>query len=109
MLLLKKLTRQVRVLGTKGEIYGDMNANELILKAFGKDNEKIEISLPQHGLHAGGDYSLLINMAEYIRDYEQLDLDHYYHDLLQSHYLIKLAEKSRLTTQTIQVEPFSLL
>lgn len=107
----KKLTRQVRVLGTKGELYGDMNANELILKAFDfeKDDEKIEITLPQHGLHAGGDYSLLIHMAEHIRNYDQLDLDDYYHDLLQSHYLVKLAEQSRLTTQTVEVKPFSLV
>jgi hypothetical protein len=73
------------------------------LKPFGKDDEKIEMSLSQHGLHAGGDYSLLTHMAEHIRNYEQLDLDHYYHDLLQSHYPVTLAEKSRLTTQTIKV------
>ena len=111
MPLTKKLTRQVRILGTRGEIYGDMNANELILKAFDfeKEDEKMEISFPQHGLHGGGDFSLLTHMAEHIRDYEQLDLDRYYHDLLQSHYLITiLAEKSRLTKQTIHVEPFSL-
>ena len=106
----KKLTRQVRVFGTRGEVYGDMNANELILKAFDfeKEDEKMEISFPQHGLHGGGDFSLLTHMAEHIRDYEQLDLDDYYHDLLQSHYLIQLAEQSRLTKQTIHVEPFSL-
>lgn len=105
----KRLTRQVRILGTKAEIDGDMNANVLILKPFGQEEQKIELTVSEHGLHGGGDDGIMAHLVELIRNDESLDLEHYYHDLLLSHYLVDLAEKARLTQQTIAVEPLSLV
>lgn len=95
-----KLTRKVRVLGTNGEINGDFNANELTVTSFGKQQKQIELSTITDR-HGGGDAGLMEALLQLMKNYQIVDQEHYYNDLLMSHFLAFQAEQSRKTNQTI--------
>jgi predicted dehydrogenase len=100
------LTRQVRILGTKGELNGNMNKNELTFCQFGQSTRVIDLDVSQNGMHAGGDDGLINALIQLMNQFPNLDQEAYYHDLLLSHFLCHQAETSRLTNETVQVTKF---
>lgn len=98
-----ELTRRIRILGTKGEINGNMNENELNLSLFGEKTRKLDLEISKNGMHAGGDVGLMKAFIHFINNFPQLNQESYYNDLLKSHYLAHLAETSRKTAEIIQV------
>ncbi|WP_180994321.1 Gfo/Idh/MocA family protein [Bacillus sp. Marseille-P3661] len=101
----KELTRTVRVLGTRGEMNGDMNKKILTYTRFGQKTKNVDLTVSEDGMHAGGDHGLIRAVVEEIQSFNKLDLDQYYADLLQSHYLAMQAEKARRMNQVIEIEP----
>lgn len=98
-----ELTRQVRILGTKGEINGNMNKNELTICQFGQSTRKLDLEVSQNGMHAGGDDGLMKALIQLMNQFPNFNEESYYNDLLMSHFLTHQAETSRRTNETIQV------
>jgi len=96
-----ELTRRVRILGTLGEINGDVNNNELSLTVFGESKQDIHLEVSANGMHAGGDDGLIKAVISLVKNASSLDQDKYYDDLILSHCLAFQAEQSRLRQQTI--------
>jgi predicted dehydrogenase len=102
------LTRNVRVLGTKGEITGDMNKHELYVTRFGESRERFPLTISKSGMHAGGDDGMMKAVSNMIRNQHAIELDHYYDDLIKSHYLAEQAERSRFTNRMIELDQSKL-
>lgn len=92
--------RNIKVMGTMGDIIGDMEANVIKIQRFGKPVRVIEINklgLDMSG-HAGGDRLMMLDIADILRDPDRsapgLTSIAY---SIQSHQMAFAAEKSRLS------------
>jgi hypothetical protein len=92
-------TRDIRVMGSAGELWGNFKRKELIYQRWGEEPVKIDLfALCQDfSGHGGGDAGII---ADAIRLYRGEDFDTssitYLEDSVDSHYMAFAAEKSRL-------------
>lgn len=91
--------RNIKVMGTMGDIIGDMEANVIKIQRFGKPARIIDINklgLDMSG-HAGGDRLMLLNIADILRDPKNtsVGLTSIAYSV-QSHQMAFAAESSRL-------------
>ena len=92
-------TRDIRVLGTKGELWGHFKKRELYYQQYGKEPVKIDLETLCKDFtgHGGGDEGIIHDM---IRLYRGEDFDTssitYLEDSVDSHYMAYAAEKSRV-------------
>lgn len=98
-----ELSRTIRILGTKGEIQGNMNHHQLFIHPFGLSPESITVSPYDFGQHYGGDYGLLRHFLQQCREPQHRDNQTYCKEILTSHILAWAAEESRLSGQTIEI------
>ncbi|WP_170145257.1 Gfo/Idh/MocA family protein [Ammoniphilus oxalaticus] len=98
----EKLTRQIRILGTEGEISGVMEQQSIQLTRFGQSTETIQLKSSSFGKHAGGDYGLIRSFTQSVRENRKVDLRSL-EIIRSSHQLAAFAEQSRLTGKTIEV------
>lgn len=96
--------RNIKVHGTKGEIYGDVERGVLYFTSYGKDEEVIDVAkfmkennVNMTGGHGGGDGYLYKDFIDYISDnptpsVTRTTID----DSIQSHIIGFKAEESRL-------------
>lgn len=56
-----RMTREIKVMGTLGEITGDMEKNEILIRVFGQPDERIDVTTLTTDLsgHGGGENRLL--------------------------------------------------
>ncbi|WP_100398829.1 Gfo/Idh/MocA family protein [Bacillus sp. FJAT-44742] len=102
----QKLKRTVKILGTKGEVQGTMEENELTVLPFGKDPQHIKMQPSFFGKHAGGDAGL---MEAFVHDVSLgLSGISFPPDerLVESHILAHAAEESRLSKRTVNIEEY---
>lgn len=97
-------TRTIKVMGTKGEIRGHMDLNEIEIHKFGSPNkEVIHISESNYG-HGGGDYGIMKSFVHLIEsdtlDLESLDIS------IRGHLLAFMAERSRVEKEIMDYESF---
>lgn len=97
-------TRTIKVMGTKGEIRGHMDLNEIEIHKFGRPNkEVIHISESNYG-HGGGDYGIMKSFVHLIEsdtlDLESLDIS------IRGHLLAFMAERSRVEKEIMDYESF---
>ena len=97
-------TRTIKVMGTKGEIRGHMDLNEIEIHKFGSPNkEVIHISERNYG-HGGGDYGIMKSFVHLIEsdtlDLESLDIS------IRGHLLAFMAERSRVEKEIMDYESF---
>lgn len=100
-----EITRTIKVMGTKGEIRGHMDKEEIEVTLFGSDiPEKIHLESPDYG-HNGGDYGI---MKAFVRLVEIGDNTNVTSDeaSVLSHLLAFAAEKSRIESKTIDFIPY---
>ena len=88
-------TRTIRINGTKGELWGDLNAKELYLQPHGGEVTKFEIDTISTG-HAGGDEGLVEDMVAYFRDEPCSNSISTLDQSVESHYMAFGAEESRV-------------
>jgi len=104
--------RYIRVMGTKGEIYGDMHNNSLDYfnfrtgeHTFIKPNE-LDLDDSITSGHGGGDGGLVEVLYEYLaNDYDgdmlsQIDIS------VKNHLIVFAAEKSRIEKKVVNMEEF---
>lgn len=90
-----ELTRQIKIMGTGGQITGDLDKNEIILHRFGKEEaEAVPVPGVRDGFgHGGGDFGVVQNFIRLINgEGDNLTSAHV---SLQSHRMCFAAEKSR--------------
>lgn len=91
-------TRHIRLMGSMGEIFGDLEANTVELRAFGKEPVLYDIASMTDDLsgHAGGDGRMVSDMLDLIASGAQSvalsDVSH----SVESHLVAFAAEASRL-------------
>jgi predicted dehydrogenase len=98
-----EITRTVHIMGTKGEIWGNMNDPIIKIKPFGKEMIYVDVPVLEGG-HGGGDYGVMkrfINALKY-----DWDVSHDLDIAVQGHLLAFAAEESRLSQQTIHYQTF---
>lgn len=100
----QKLERHVKILGTHGEINGELADNKIELKQFGMEPKQIQIQPATFGMHAGGDFGLLEDFHLLLSSSNPGDND--CSDILYSHLYAHIAEVSRLSDQTVSVNGF---
>ena len=92
-------TRTIKIMGSKGEIGGCMEAGVLVLKRFSDMSEET-IHITHDGTkHCGGDGGLMDHFAKLLNEDEK------HHDkwLLKAHKAVFSAEKSRLLCLSIDL------
>ena len=92
-------TRTIKIMGSKGEIGGCMEAGVLVLKRFSDMSEET-IHITHDGTkHCGGDGGLMDHFAKLLNEDEK------HHDkwLLKAHKAVFSAEKSRLLGRSIDL------
>jgi len=100
-----EIHRNLKIHGTKGEIEGDMEKAEIIIKIFGKTPEVIDVSklAVDFSGHAGGDKKMLIDFVRHLQAVKTgaaseaaiaglTDINY----SMESHFMAFDAEKSRL-------------
>jgi len=100
-----EITRTIKIMGTKGEIRGHMDKQEIEVYTFGNDiPESIHLESPDYG-HNGGDYGI---MKAFVRLIETGDNTSVTSDeaSVMSHLLAFAAEKSRIESKTIDFNSY---
>ena len=94
----KEIYRDLKIHGTKAELCGNVERNELELRVFGKDVQKVDLGKGDvaYGGHAGGDMGLMHELYLYLNGEKTsgiscIDIS------IDSHKMAFAAEESRLT------------
>ena len=105
----KKQDRHIHVMGTKGDLLGDMRSNILYLRLFGEKEQVIDLNplaVDTSG-HGGGDTGLI---SDVIRLYRGDDFDTSSITVIdrsvESHFVAFAAEESRVTGRIIDMGEF---
>ncbi|MFD0959206.1 Gfo/Idh/MocA family protein [Paenibacillus chungangensis] len=100
-------SRTIKLMGTKGEIHGSMETNEIELIRFGGKREQIPLD-KTGGLdgHGGGDHGLMRDFLQLVRNGEHESLTSAKNSV-QSHLMAFAAEHSRLSRRVIDMQQFS--
>ncbi|MBR5388734.1 MAG: Gfo/Idh/MocA family oxidoreductase [Clostridia bacterium] len=102
----KNVYRDLKVHGTKAELYGSMEDNCFEIRYFGKDTKKVTIDLSNvnSGSHNGGDYCMMSSLYENLNG-EKAEGITYLDVSLESHLMSFAAEESRLRNgKTIKIK-----
>jgi predicted dehydrogenase len=98
-----KITRHIHIMGTNGELWGDMNEDHLTIKPFGKD--AFYVNIPEgKGGHGGGDHGAVKRFIEAC--HQRIDVNHDLEIAVQGHLLAFAAEKSRVSGETVDFKHF---
>lgn len=100
-----EMTRKIIIMGTLGEVTGDLDNNEVIVKLFGSGEQQYINVENLFGGHSGGDTGLMKYYTRQLKDKVVEGLTSAEVSLL-SHVMAFSAEHSRITGQTIDLEEF---
>ena len=100
-------SREIRLMGTEGEIRGHMENNIITVTNFStRAKETIEISVGESN-HGGGDYLLFADFIDVVREDGKREGRTTAAASLQSHIMAFAAEKSRVEGKTIDIKEFT--
>jgi len=101
-------SRTIKLMGTKGEIRGAMEKNEIELTRFGGEPELISLEAPGgHAGHGGGDYGLMRDFLNLVRSGGQTESLTSAAKSVQSHLMAFAAEQSRLERRVIEMKEYA--
>ncbi|UVI33652.1 Gfo/Idh/MocA family protein [Paenibacillus spongiae] len=98
-------SRTFKIMGSEGEIRGHLEKNEIDLLLFSGQRERI-VPPRLEGGHSGGDYGMVRDIIQLLRDREVLQESSHGRVSAQSHMLAFAAEHSRMTGQTVVFEDY---
>ena len=105
----QKQDRHIHVMGTKGDLVGDLRSNILYLRLFGQEEQIIDLNpeaVTTSG-HGGGDYGLIHDVIRLYRgdafDTSSITL---IDRSMESHFVAFAAEESRVTGRTVDMREF---
>ena len=90
--------RTIKVMGTLGDMWGDMHRNILRICEFGKEPEIIDLGQPENDFndHGGGDRGLLLSFLDYMEGKGPDNTITTLEESVESHLAALAAEESRL-------------
>jgi predicted dehydrogenase len=95
-------TREIGIFGTSGDLKGDFEMGTIEIRLFG--GKRTIMTLPEeNGLHGGGDFRLLDDTIERLRNGKHSSLSSP-EESLQSHELAFACEESRLSHKPVIIE-----
>lgn len=102
----KEISRTMKLMGTKGEIRGAMEKNEIVIHDFKTGSEEtIRLKESQYG-HNGGDFGIMYDFVRLVQN-DGLNKSHTSVDKsVQSHIMALAAEKSRLEKRVVNLREF---
>lgn len=100
----KNISRTIKLMGTKGELRGVMETNEIEIRPFGDKTEVINTKISKHG-HGGGDYGIMRDFTRLValgtvKSRTSAEVS------VQSHLMSFAAERSRLTDKVVFMDKF---
>ncbi len=98
-----KITRHIHIMGTLGELWGDMNDDHLTIKPFGKPAFKVSIPEGKGG-HGGGDHGAVKRFVKACS--HEIDVTHDLDIAVQGHLLAFAAEASRVSGKTVDYQQY---
>jgi len=102
----QECTRIIRILGSKGEIYGDMDANKIEYITF-IDGKKTKMDLKETvGGHGGGDIGLVEDFINLVRSGGKIKSRTAAADSVMSHVMAFAAEESRVSKKMIKISDY---
>jgi len=103
----KECSRTIKLMGTKGEIRGAMEKNELEIRYFDpkKENETTGVPIVESG-HSGGDFGLMKDFVKLVSNYGNRISTSSADVSLHSHLMAFAAEKARLENRVINIKEF---
>ncbi len=93
--------RQLKILGTQGQIEADMGSNEVWVHPFGGERYRVEVDTSDKSGHGGGDFGLLRDFLQVLREGGESRTSA--RKSLQSHLICFAAEKSRLEGRIVEL------
>ena len=90
--------RTIKIMGTLGQIEGDMGKHMIYYTPFGKETEEIDLTKLTEDFsgHGGGDVRMVLQFCDYIMKGKESPSITDLGTSLESHYIALAAEKSRL-------------
>jgi len=90
--------RTIKVMGTHGDIWGDMSQNIIRICEFGKEPEIIDLGKQERDFagHGGGDRGLILSVLDYLEGKEDNGTITTLETSVESHLAALAAEESRL-------------
>lgn len=99
-------SRTIKIMGTKGELRGDMLKNEIEVTRFlGGAKETIELSKPCSG-HGGGDEALVHDFVKSVRNDEKEKAGTTGLQSIHSHVMAFAAEHARLEKRVVSIKEY---
>ncbi|WP_312642655.1 Gfo/Idh/MocA family oxidoreductase [Hydrogenoanaerobacterium sp.] len=102
--------RQIKIMGSKGQITADMGTNTIVLHRFGEDEPETFRIIPPKASnnygHGGGDYCLMRDFVRLVQGQGQGDGLSSARASLQSHLMCFAAERSRLSHTVTEMSEF---
>ena len=86
-------SRQLKIFGTKGQIFADMGTGEIVLHLFGGEKQIVPLEEGNGSGHGGGDYGLMADFLSILRNGGESRTSAQVS--LQSHLICFAAERSR--------------
>ncbi|MDK2953610.1 MAG: hypothetical protein PWQ27_993 [Kosmotoga sp.] len=102
----EEITRKINIFGTKGEIIGHFEKNEIEVAVFGKEKFKIRVFPPEEGGHNGGDFQMMDAFVRLLTEPDYQGTFTSPMDSLESHFMAFAAERSRLSRTVVNMEEF---
>lgn len=101
-----KPLRFLHIVGTKGEIQGILEENQLILRRPYQEDEVIDLSAKivnnvQFGGHSGGDFAIMQDVTDYLRGARTSISMTSIKDSVNGHCIVYAAEESRKTGRVV--------
>ncbi len=89
--------RQIKIMGTRGDLVGDMNTNIVTVGLFGREKESYDITkfADDFSGHGGGDNAMLHEFVQHVRTGNEEGLTAISQSI-QSHLIALAAEESRI-------------
>lgn len=101
-----RCTREIHLMGTKGEIRGNMETGEIeVIQFLDNSSDKITLHTPKTG-HSGSDANMMRDFVKLMASDGQLISKTNAEVSAESHLIALAAEQSRLTGKTIYMEEY---
>lgn len=110
-----KAGRSIHIVGSCGEIFGDLESGKFTLRTFDRSGDKyehvdsvIDVNKDIHGSlqyagHAGGDYAIMYEIVRYFSGEETSVSVTDINDSINGHLIVYAAEESRKTNKIIDL------
>ena len=105
----KENVRRIRIMGTLGELEGDMEQNRIWVRPFAGEDQEIDVNTLSDDFsgHGGGDVQLMREVLDLILDGKASEGITTVDQSMESHYIAFAAEESRLENgRTMEVQAF---